>query len=110
MLRAEVRGSKWEDMIKVKTSLYEFQNKELYFNDSEDRLHISTDYDNPFEFKVVFYEEMPEIINKNNVLRQIGHNIYLKNTVEVQKDSDFDVYFEVHSPRKESWLIYSNHK
>ena len=110
LLRAEVRGSKWEDMIKVKTSLYEFQNKELYFNDSEDRLHISTDYDNPFEFKVVFYEEMPEIINKNNVLRQIGHNIYLKNTVEVQKDSDFDVYFEVHSPRKESWLIYSNHK
>ena len=51
---------------------------------------------------------IPSIVNKGNVLRQRGNNIYVSSSVEIEKDTPFEVYFEVNSPRVGSWLIYSN--
>ena len=50
----------------------------------------------------------PSIINKQNVLRQRGNDIYLSSVVEVKKDTPFNIYFEVSSPKSGSWLIYKH--
>ena len=48
------------------------------------------------------------ILNKNMVKRQRGNNIYMASCVELSKDTSFEVYFEVNTPRIGSWLIYKN--
>lgn len=63
---------------------------------------------NPFEFKVSYTDNVPTIVNKNDVIRQRGHDIYMSSMVEIKKDVPFEVFFEVNSPRLGSWLIYKN--
>lgn len=66
-------------------------------------------YKNPFEFKVKYLgPEIPEIQNKNDVVRQRDNNIFVLSHVNIKKNSNFEVYFEVHEPREGSWLIYRN--
>lgn len=89
--------------------LYEYKNKELFFNDNEETIRIFTDYVNPYEFRVTYNEgQVPNIVNKNMVLRQKDNNIYISSSVEISKDTHFEVYFEVDNPRAGSWLIYKN--
>jgi hypothetical protein len=81
-----------------------------YFNETEDTICIRTNYKNPFEFRISYSgSNAPSIINKQNVLRQRGNDIYLSSVVEVKKDTPFSVYFEVNSPRSGSWLVFKNH-
>ena len=108
MLREELKDTPWEETVAENPNLYEHQNKELIFKDSVDSIRISTDYICPFEFRVSYSENVPTIVNKNNVIRQRGNNIYLSSLVEIRKDVPFEVYFEVNSPRYGSWLIYKN--
>jgi len=108
MLREELKGTQWEDVIEEGPSLFERKNKELFFYDSSDSIRISTDYISPFEFKVSYTEDVPTIVNRNHVIRQRGNNIYMSSMVEIKKDVPFDVYFEVNSPRAGSWLIYKH--
>ena len=108
ILRAELKDTLWEDVVTENPNLYEHQNKELIFEDSVDSIRISTDYICPFEFRVFYSENVPTIVNKNNVIRQRGNNIYLSSLIEIRKDVPFEVYFEVNSPRSGSWLIYKN--
>ena len=108
MLREELKDTPWEETVAENPNLYEHQNKELIFKDSVDSIRISTDYICPFEFRVSYSENVPTIVNKNNVIRQRGNNIYLSSLVEIRKDVPFEVYFEVNSPKYGSWLIYKN--
>jgi len=108
MLREELKGSKWEDIVSVGQTLFERTNKKLFFSDSSDSIRISTNYVCPFEFKVSYTGEVPTIINKNNVIRQRDNNIFVSSSVEIRKDTPFDIYFEVSRPRQGSWLIYRN--
>lgn len=108
MLREELKGSKWEDVVSVGPTLFERKNKELFFSDSSDSIRISTDYVCPFEFKISYTGEVPTIINKNNVIRQRDNNIFVSSCVEIKKDTPFEIYFEVNTPRQGSWLIYRN--
>ena len=109
MLKKELKGTKWEDIVTVGSNLYEHQNKELLYNESADTICIQTNYKNPFEFRISYSGlEAPKIINKRNVLRQRGNDIYLSSLVEVKKDTPFNIYFEVSNPRNGSWLIYKN--
>lgn len=107
-LRKELAGTKWEDCIEVDSSLYGYKNKELLFRDGSDTICISTNYNLPYELRVVYTNNAPEIINQHNVLRQKGNNIYLSQSAEISKDSPFEVYFEVSSPRHGCWLVYQN--
>lgn len=108
-LKEELKGTKWENIVTVGSSLYEYKNKELYFNESQDAISIRTNYKNPFEFRISYSGSVaPTIINKKDVLRQRGNDIFLSSIVEVKKDTPFNIYFEVSSPRNGSWLIYRN--
>lgn len=108
MLREELKGTQWEDVVDEGPYLFERKNKELFFYDTPDAIRISTDYISPFKFKVSYTEDVPTIVNKNHVIRQRGNNIYMSSMVEIKKDVPFDVYFEVNSPRAGSWLIYKH--
>lgn len=109
VLRNELHGTRWEDVVSVDKRLYEYKNKELFFNDNEETIRIFTDYVNPYEFRVKYNEgQVPNIVNKNMVLRQKDNNIYVSSSVEISKDTHFEVYFEVDNPRAGSWLIYKN--
>ena len=110
MLRKELMGTQWEDIISTKSSLFQHCNKELVYCDTEDSIRISTSgYKNPFEFKVVYFgNRVPEIENKNMVLRQRNNSIYLQDSVELSKNVPFEIYFETKEPRIDSWLIYKN--
>ena len=108
-LKEELKGTKWEDIVTIGTNLYEYKNKELHFDETQDTIRIRTNYKNPFEFRISYTgSNAPSILNKQNVLRQRGNNIYLSSVVEVKKDTPFSVYFEVNSPRSGSWLIFRN--
>ena len=108
ILREELKGTQWEDVVTEGKSLYERTNKELFFNDSSESIRISTDYLDPFEFKVSYTGDAPTIVNRNNVTRQRGNSIYVSSMVEIKKDVPFEVFFEVNNPRVGSWLIYKN--
>lgn len=109
VLRKELSGTRWKEIVSVDESLYEYQNKQLYFKDDEDTIRIYTDYRNPYEIRVTYFNnDVPGIVNKNMVLRQKENNIYVSSSVEISKDTHFEVYFEVNDPRSESWLIYKN--
>lgn len=109
VLRHELHGTRWEGVVTVDRSLYEYKNKKLYFNDNEETIRIYTDYVNPYEFRITYNDdEAPKIVNKNMVLRQKENNIYVSSSVEISKDTHFEVYFEVNNPREGSWLVYKN--
>ena len=109
MLKNELRGTKWEDIVKTNENLYEYKNKELFFNENSDSIEITTNYRCPFEFRINYMgTNVPTVINKGNVIRQRENNIYVDSYVEVKKDIPFDIYFEVSNPRTGSWLIYKN--
>jgi len=108
LLRKEVEVTRWKNIINVDKSLYEYQNKSLDFRETENIIKISTEYADPYEFRVTFSDGTPIIINRNNVLRQKDNNIYVSSEVEISKETHFEVYFEVNVPRQESWLIYKN--
>lgn len=110
MLRNELIGTQWEDIITTNENLYEHCNKELKYDETQNSIRISTNgYRSSFEFKVVYHgNNVPSIVNKNMVLRQRDNSIYLQDSVELSKDVPFDVYFETKDPRIESWLIYKN--
>jgi hypothetical protein len=109
VLRKELEGTRWGKVVSVNRCLYEYQNKELYFNDNADSIRIYTDYKNSYEFRVTYFDNnVPDIVNKNMVLRQKDNNIYVSSSVEISKGTHFEVYFEVNNPRVGSWLIYKN--
>ena len=109
LLRKELKGTKWENMVCTALNLYERANRELYFDDSDNLLKIDTNYIDPFEFRVSYSENfVPEILNKNQILRQKDDNIYVSSSVEIKKDTPFEIYFEVKDPRVDSWLVYKN--
>jgi hypothetical protein len=109
VLRKEFEGTRWAEVVSVNRRLYEYQNKELYFNDNADSIRIYTNYKNPYEFRVTYFDNnVPDIVNKNMVLRQKDNNIYVSFSVEISKGTHFEVYFEVNNPRVGSWLIYKN--
>lgn len=110
MLRKELVGTPWMEVISTNGNLYEHCNKEIRYNDSDNSIRISTNgYRNSFEFKVVYHNNnVPTIINKNMVIRQRDNNIFIQDSVELNKDVPFEVYFETKDPRIESWLIYKN--
>ena len=73
-----------------------------------DNIRIHTDYVNDFEFRVSYVDKIPSINNKNDVIRQRDNNIYVSDSLDIKKDTAFEVYFEVKEPRIGSWLIYKN--
>ena len=108
-LKEELKGTKWEDIVTIGTNLYEYKNKELHFDETQDTIRIRTNYKNPFEFRISYTgSNAPSILNKQNVLRQRGNDIYLSSVVEVKKNTPFNIYFEVSSPKSGSWLIYKH--
>lgn len=108
-LRKGLAGTRWESVIRVDTSLYEMQNKQLHFVNDDDKLTISTDYGEPFEFRISYQDDnIPEIHNAQSILRQRGHDIFMRNHVEIDTNTQFEVYFEVKQPRVGSFLIYKS--
>lgn len=108
LLKQALRDSPWLDNIVVDSVVFEQKNKELYFNDLNDNIRIHTDYVNDFEFRVSYVDKIPSINNKNDVIRQRDNNIYVSDSLDIKKDTAFEVYFEVKEPRIGSWLIYKN--
>ena len=75
MLRKELKGTKWENIVSCGQGLYERSNKELYFSETSDTISIRTDYKSPYELKVSYSgEQAPSIVNKCDVIRQRGKN------------------------------------
>lgn len=108
MLTSLVGQSSLKDKIGVEPSLYYGKNRQLYFEEDCDTLKIKSDYKDPFELRVEYFEEVPDIINKTSILRENGREIYLGTNLEIRKDKPFKIYFEVYEPDKRSWLIYLN--
>lgn len=110
LLKRELKGTKWEDVVSVGgDKLYERKNKKLIFNETSDSIEISTNYKCPYELRVSYSgTAAPSIVNKSNVIRQRGNNIYVSSFVDIKRDTPFEVYFEVSDPRVGSWLIYRN--
>ena len=109
MLKELVGSSPLKDRIITKDDLFEKKNPKLIFHDSSETLEITTDYCNPFELRVAYDINMvPEILNPELILREKGNSIYMKRYVEIKKDRPFTIFFEVTTPRKGSWLIYTN--
>lgn len=109
MLRHELKGTKWEDIVKCNKGLYERNNKEIFYREREDSVTIDTDYRSPYELRVSYSGAIPPTINnKKSIIRQRGNNIYMNSSVDINKDAPFEVYFEVNNPRPGSWLIYRN--
>ncbi len=108
LLKNAVKGSSLVSRISVNSVLYEFTNKQLQFNDSDEEIEISSNYDDSYEFRISYDDEVPILINKENVSRQKEKNIYVNNMVDIRKDVPFRVFFEVSQPRFGSWLIYDN--
>lgn len=108
LLKNAVKGSPLVSRISVNSVLYEFTNKQLQFNDSDEEIEISSNYDDSYEFRISYDDEVPILINKENVSRQKEKNIYVNNMVDIRKDVPFRVFFEVSQPRFGSWLIYDN--
>ena len=52
--------------------------------------------------------QAPEILNIDNIQGRRGNSLFLKDGVKVKKDTPFNVYFEVNTPKVRSWLVYSN--
>lgn len=109
MLKQELEGTKWENIVQVDDTLYEHENKELFYADKPETITITTNYKSPFEFKISYSgSQIPSVINSDHVIRQRGNNIFVSQSVELKKDVPFEVYFEVNSPKAGSWLIYKN--
>lgn len=108
ILRKELKGTQWVDIVKEDASLYVGGNKELFFDDSTEIIRIRTNYRDPFEFKVSYAGDAPTILSTNNITRQRGNSIYVSSMVEIKKDVPFDVFFEVNNPNPASYLIYEN--
>lgn len=109
LLKRLVSLSPLRDRINARYDIYERINKELIFRDSDDIIEISTNYIDPFEFRIEYTKgNVPEILNSSNVLREKGNNIYAKDSIRIKKDRPFQIHFEVSEPRKGSWLIYTN--
>jgi hypothetical protein len=108
LLKQELIGTKWEDVVSVNPTLYDGQNKQLQIEESDDTISISSNYVNPYQLKIEYSKTIPTIINKTDVKSQKQHSIFVSSRVEIRKDVPFEVYFEVESPRKGSWLIYKN--
>lgn len=109
VLRKELQGTKWAQMVTEDPNLYTHKNKELIFNNAENKILIKTTYKNDFEFRVYYQgNKIPHIENVEQVLRQRGNNIYMTSYVNIEKNTPFEVYFEVSYPRMGSWLIYKN--
>lgn len=109
MLRNELSGTKWENIIECNQDLYDRCNKELSYEDGEDIVYIHTYYNLPFEFRVSYAGDVPpEILNKDDITCHRGRDIFLSSSLKIKKDIGFDVYFEVREPRFGSWLIYRN--
>lgn len=108
LLKNAVKGSPLSYRISVNRNVYEFQNKQLYFEEEVDELKINTDFKNEFDFRVDYLDKTPNIVNKDNISRQKGRSIFLNEKVDIKKDVPFEIYFEVTIPRNESWLIYKN--
>ncbi len=109
MLRELVATSPLKDRIIAREDLFERVNRELHFNDSSDKLEITTDYSNPFEFRISYEGDgSPEICNPGSIIRAKGNDIYMSRSLEIKKNKPFNIFFEVSEPRKNSWLIYTN--
>lgn len=109
MLKQEIKGTKWENIVETKYTLYNHQNRELSFCEENDCMEITTDYDCDFEFRVNYSGDFaPTILNSEKILRQRNNNIYMTSSVKIKKDMPFEVYFEVNNPKNGSWLVYRN--
>lgn len=108
LLKKAVSESPLLHRISVNRKVYEFQNKQLYFDEEGDELIINTDFKDEFVFRVLYTEKIPVIVNKDDISRQKGKSIFLNEKVDIKKDVPFEIYFEVTIPRSERWLIYKN--
>lgn len=110
MLCQQLQGSPLLSRIKIGGDyLYGRNNKEVTFEEYNDELEIDTNYSDDYELRVNYQgDNTPNIVNKEKVIRQKGHDIYVSERVILKKDVPFEVYFEVKSPRVGSWLIYKN--
>lgn len=108
LLKKAVSESPLLHRISVNRKVYEFQNKQLYFDEEGDELIINTDFKDEFVFRVLYTEKIPVIVNKDDISRQKGKSIFLNKKVDIKKDVPFEIYFEVTIPRSERWLIYKN--
>ena len=109
MLCSQIKGSSLVSRIAVGGSLYQRTNKKLEYDEYNDELEIDTNYVDNFEFRVKYDgTDVPNVVNKEKVIRQKGNDIFVDKRVILKKDIPFEVYFEVKSPRPGSWLIYKN--
>lgn len=107
MLLVEALGSsKWIDFISIRPGLYIDKNHKLEIIESDDVIEISTNYHDSFEYRVSYDSSEPTILNAQQITQQKGRNIFMHNNVKIKKNVPFCIYFEVRTPRVESWLIY----
>lgn len=107
MLQEAIKGSPWEDKIEVDETLYIGRNKELIFEQKEDRISISSNLIDEHVYKVVYFTSMPEIKNPNNVVTERGNEIIFREAIDIRRTVPFRVYFESTYGNKK-WLIYNN--
>lgn len=103
-------SSKWVDYIQKNPSLYIGKNRKLEILESDDEIEIQTNYHDLFEYRVSYDSAEPTILNAQQITQQKGKNIFMRNSVRIKKTVPFNIYFEVRSPRVESWLIYQYKK
>ena len=108
ILLSEIGDSRFESKVVVDRTLFEFKNKRLEIKNDHSVLSISTNYNDPYIFRVEYMNQAPEILNIDNIQGRRGNSLFLKDGVKVKKDTPFNVYFEVNTPKVRSWLVYSN--
>lgn len=109
LLKGLVSNSPLCSKIKTNQGLYIRENKQLYFDDDHESLTISTNYVNPFDFRIEHESDSLEIMAPGANVREKGQNIYVNGRFEIKKNVPFKIYFEVTEPRKLSYLIYTNY-
>lgn len=109
LLRKELEGTVWEDLVDVASNLYVRKNREIFFQQKEDGIGITSSYASPFTFRLHYEgKAIPVINNKKDITGHKGNDIFVSRKIEVNTEVPFEVYFEVNTPTSSSWLIYKN--
>ncbi len=105
MLCEAIKDSPLVDRVEVDESLYFRKNRELTYYVDSSHVEISTDTHDEYQYKVVYEDSVPEVMNPTDIIWERGNEIGFKSSVSIGFNSPYKIYFESYGKQ---WLIYNN--
>lgn len=105
MLCEAIKDSPLVDRVEVDESLYYRTNRELTYYVDSSHVEISTDTHDEHQYKVVYENAIPDVLNPNNVVWERGNEMRFENKVSISLNHPFKIFYESYGKQ---WLIYNN--